>query len=217
MLKLKLHYFGHLMQKVNPLEKTQMLGKIKVGRRKGWQRIRWLDGITYSTDMSLSKVGDGQGGLACCSPWGHKESDTTERLNWTPFRLTNSDNKGIKQRKRPSLDLQFEIRVCARICLHAKLLFEGHKLKSLWMKSGYLEGVSQPGASFCSLQRTTTPQPQLLPLMKVTWLFRERPQGQILLCNLQMFEGGGAISLNSDNKQGRQDETQRHNLNFTSK
>ena len=56
MLKLKLHYFGHLMQKVNPLEKTQMLGKIKVGRRKGWQRIRWLDGITYSTDMSLSKL-----------------------------------------------------------------------------------------------------------------------------------------------------------------
>ena len=53
----------------------------------GQQRIRWLDGITHSIDMSLSKlkvcyaVGDGQGSLACCSPWGCKESDTTERLN----------------------------------------------------------------------------------------------------------------------------------------
>ena len=58
-----------------------MLGKIEGGRRRGRQRMRWLDGITDSMDMSLSKllrVGDGQGSLACCSPWGHKESDTTE-------------------------------------------------------------------------------------------------------------------------------------------
>ena len=52
-------------------------------RRRGRQRMRWLDGITNSMDMSLGKlgVGDGQGGLACCSSWGHKELDTTERLN----------------------------------------------------------------------------------------------------------------------------------------
>ena len=81
MLKLKLQYFGHLMQRANSWEKTLMLGKTEGRRRRGGQRMRWLDGITYSTDMSLSKVGDGQGGLACCSPWGHKESDTTERLN----------------------------------------------------------------------------------------------------------------------------------------
>ena len=60
-----------------------MLGKIEGRRRRGQQRIRWLDGITDSMDMSLSKlgVGDGQGGLVCYSPWGCKKLDTTERLN----------------------------------------------------------------------------------------------------------------------------------------
>ena len=77
MLKLKLQYFGHLMQRVGSLEKTLMLGGIG-GRRRGRQRMRWLDGITDSMDMSL---GDGQGGLECCDSWGLKESDTTERLN----------------------------------------------------------------------------------------------------------------------------------------
>ena len=84
MLKLKLQYFGHLMQRADSLEKTLMLGKIEGGRRRGQQRMRWLDGITDSTDMSLSKlwgVGDGQGGLECCDSWGRKKSDTTERLN----------------------------------------------------------------------------------------------------------------------------------------
>ena len=84
MLKLKLQYFDHLMWRTDSLEKTLMLGKIEGGRRRGRQRMRWFDGITNFMDMSLSKlwVGDGQGGLACCSPWGHEESDTAEQLNW---------------------------------------------------------------------------------------------------------------------------------------
>ena len=85
MLKLKLQYSGHLVQRANSLEKTLMLGKIEGRRSRGQQRMRRLDEITDSMDMSLSKqtLGDneGQGSLACCSPWGPKESDTTERLN----------------------------------------------------------------------------------------------------------------------------------------
>ena len=86
MLKLKLQYFGHLMRRADLLEKTLMLGMIEGRRRRGWQRMRWLDGITDSMDRGLGKLlgaGDGQGGLACCDSWGHKESDTTEPLNWT--------------------------------------------------------------------------------------------------------------------------------------
>ena len=80
MLKLKLQYFGHLTQRVDSLEKTLMLGGIGGRRRRGRQRMRWLDGITDLVDMSLSElgVGDGQGGLACCDSWGRKESDMTE-------------------------------------------------------------------------------------------------------------------------------------------
>ena len=80
-LMLKFQYFGHLMQRTDSLEKTLMLGKIEGWRRKGGQRMRWLDGITDSVDMSLSQlsgVGDRQGSLVCCSPYACKESDTTE-------------------------------------------------------------------------------------------------------------------------------------------
>ena len=79
MLKLKLqHYFGHLMQRTDSLEKTLMLGRVESRRRRGRQKSRWLVGITDLMDMSLSKLQEGQGSLACCSPWGCKESDMIE-------------------------------------------------------------------------------------------------------------------------------------------
>ena len=71
------------MRRVNSLEKTLMLGGIGGRRRRGRQKMRWLDDITDSMDVSLSELRemDEQGGLACCDSWGHKESDATERLN----------------------------------------------------------------------------------------------------------------------------------------
>ena len=83
-LKLKLQYFGHVMRRTDSFEKTFMLGKIEGRKRRGQQRMRRLGGITDAMDMSLSELqelADGQGSLACYSPWGRKESYTTERLN----------------------------------------------------------------------------------------------------------------------------------------
>ena len=84
MLKLRLQNFGHLMQRADSLEKTLMLGKIE-GRRRGQQKMRWFEWHHRFNGHEFEQTpGDsgGQGSLLCCSPWDHKESDTTEWLIW---------------------------------------------------------------------------------------------------------------------------------------
>ena len=80
-LKLKLQYFGHLRRRADSLEKTLMLGKTEGERRRGTTQdvmVGWHHRLNGYEFEQTSGVGNGQGGLACCSPWGHKESDTTE-------------------------------------------------------------------------------------------------------------------------------------------
>ena len=132
MLKLKLQYFGHLMWRTDSFEKTLMLGKIEGRRRKGRQRMRWLDGITDSMDMSLSKL------LACCSPWGRKESDTTERLNWTEVYVSG----------------EAEHETCVMLAFHTHIVTHGHAIKHRprlcpgWMHS---LGCQIKGSLYCLL------------------------------------------------------------------
>ena len=74
---LKLQCFGHLMQRADSLGKILILGKIEGKRRNGQQKVKWLDCLTNSTDMNLSKLRElvkGQGSLECCSPWGHSRT-----------------------------------------------------------------------------------------------------------------------------------------------
>ena len=92
MLKLKLQYFGHLMWRTDSFEKIVMLGKIEGRRRRGWhnEMVGWHHRLNGHESEWTPGVGDGQGGLAFCGSWGHKESDTTEQLNWTEMSWSSS-------------------------------------------------------------------------------------------------------------------------------
>ena len=135
MLGLKLQYFGPLMRRVDSLEKTLMLGGIGGRRRRGRQRKRWLDGITDLMDMSLGEppgVGDGQGGLACCDSWGHKESDMTEWLNWTELSVYMSIP--ISQ-THPTLPLFLWCPYVCSLCLRFYFCFANNFIWTIFLDS----------------------------------------------------------------------------------
>ena len=158
MLKPKLQYFGHLMRRSDSLEKTLILGKTEGRRRRERQRMRWLDGITDSMDMSLRtapEVNDGQGSLACCSPWGHKELDTTERLNWKLVLLpavTTMSEEFLSSRSFPRPNSQDPCPARKQFSLCMRLvLYMSYHVSFLWKT---LKILTPPIFLYCELVMT---------------------------------------------------------------
>ena len=180
MLKPKLQYFGHLMWRTDSLEKTLMMGKIEGRRGRGQQRMRWLDGITNLIDIEFEKtpgVGDGLGSLACCSPWGCKESDTTEWLNWACFFKPGSNQNDCcppaKDWESMWTNLDWSV-----LCKEGKMP-QGRNEGGISMKCGFL--------GFClDLSKART-------ILRLSWFFtwkqkKQQERGMFgHFCGLEMF------------------------------
>ena len=126
------------MGRTDSLEKTLMLGKIEGRRRRGWQRIGWHHRLNGHEFEQALGVGDGQGSLACCNPWGRKESDTTEPLNWTELRV-----------KKRMVMMMVLIRSC-----------RGVKEQGAWMREG--RSWPEPAPCWCQWSDCCPSQGSLL-------------------------------------------------------
>ena len=131
MLKLKLQYFGHLVGRTGSLEKTLMLGKVEVRRRREWhdETVGWYHRLNGHEFEQAPRVGDGQGNLVCCSLWGCKDSDRTEGLNWILFQTSLASRlpHNIEQCSLcyTVLDNSFQTATKIFFC-HPKMLEMGH-------------------------------------------------------------------------------------------
>ena len=151
MLKLKLQYFGHLIQRTDSMEKTLMLGKIEgggEGDNRGWM-IGWHHQLGGHEFEQALGVGNGQGSLACSSPWGHKELDTTEWLNWTQ-----------KWKKREELQLKYK---CSKSWNYYKQQYS-NKIDNLVEMDKFLEMCNHP-----RLNQEKTKYEQINYQLKKSW------------------------------------------------
>ena len=143
MLKLKLQYFGHLMGRTDSLEKILMLGKIKGRRRRGWQKMKWLDGITDLRDMSFSKLRWCTGSLACCSLWSHRVGhDWATGLNWSEHDyLKRFKKKTLKFNTHHTQHTRYQSDFLQLVKGHlqkptANVIINGERLNAFTLRSG---------------------------------------------------------------------------------
>ena len=155
MLKLKLEYFGHLMRRTDYLEKTLMLGKIEGGRRRGQLRMRWLDGITNSMEMSLSELQcwwwTGRPGVLWCMESQRFRHDWVTELNWKEINPEYS-LKGLM----PKLKLQYFDYLIRRDLLKKTIILGKIELRSRWegQRMRWLEGITNlMDMSFWQIER----------------------------------------------------------------
>ena len=159
MLKLKLPYFGHLIWRADLFEKTLMLGKTDCSRRRGWQKIRWLDGITNSMDMGLHGLWELVMDMEVSHAWGHKESDMTEWMNWTEYVIIHlcKSTGCITSRMNPNGNYRHWAIICSSgfiKCNNCTACGCWYRGGYAWIGSGYMRNIC-PFFQFCSELKTS--------------------------------------------------------------